>query len=148
MRVRAAVATDLPVITQLVRALADYEELTHQLDGTDRKLGDLLFGADPAAQVLLAELDSGPVIGVAIWYPTFSTFTATTGIWVEDLFVLAEHRGKGAGTALLQRLFDLAGDGRVEWSVLNWNAPAIRFYESLGAKPVDDCAVYRWVRGD
>lgn len=146
MYVREAGKTDLPVVCRLVRALAEYEQLTHQLGWTDEQLGELLFGADPPARVLLAELDSGQVAGLAIWYRTFSTFTAQTGIWVEDLFVPAEYRRMGAGTALLERLFEIAGDGRVEWSVLNWNAPAIRFYESLGAKPVDDCTVYRWVR--
>lgn len=145
MRIRDAGRSDLPVIAELVRALAEYEHLTHQITWTEQQLGEALFGPGAVPKVLLAELD-GRVVGVAIWFWTFSTFLGRRGIWVEDLFVLPEHRGKGAGTALMEHLFELAGDGRVEWSVLNWNTPSMEFYERIGAGPVEDWTVYRWRR--
>lgn len=147
VRVRAGGRSDLPAIAGLVRALARYEGLAHQIDWTQAELGESLFGPEAVARVLLAEPEPGAVpVGLAIWYPTYSTFFNERGIWVEDLFVLEEHRGRGVGTALLEELFRLAGDGRVEWAVLDWNRPAIAFYESMGARPVDGWKVYRWRR--
>ena len=145
MTVRPATPDDLAAIGELIRLLADYEDLAHEvvwsLDDLDRHL----FGEDPAAHVLVAE-DGGAVVGMALWFPTFSTFLARPGIWLEDLFVRAEHRGRGHGRALLQALMEQT-PGRLEWAVLDWNAPSIAFYESLGARPVDGWTRYRWVAG-
>ena len=94
-----------------------------------------------------ADPPGSPAVGIAVWFPTYSTFLGRTGIWLEDLFVLPDHRGTGIGLALLQHLFERAGDGRVEWAVLDWNEPSIAFYERQGARPVSGWTRYRWVSG-
>jgi GNAT superfamily N-acetyltransferase len=104
-----------------------------------------MFGPEPVVKVSLATDDGGTVVGCAVWFRTYSTFTGRLGIWLEDLFVRPEHRGRGHGRALLDHLRALT-DGRVEWSVLDWNAPAIAFYEQLGARPHAGWTTYRWVR--
>lgn len=145
MTVRDATEGDLPAIGELIRLLADYEDLAHEVVWSPADLSRHLFGEEPAAHVLVAE-DGGEVVGMALWFPTFSTFLGRPGIWLEDLVVRAEHRGRGHGRALLQALMDRT-PGRLEWAVLDWNAPSIAFYESLGARPVDGWTRYRWVAG-
>lgn len=143
--IRDAKPVDLPAIASLIRELAEYEQLAHEVEWDDAELGATLFGPDAVASTLVAEHD-GDVVGMAIWYRTYSTFQGRPGIWLEDLFVRPEHRGRGAGKALLEALFERAGRGRVEWAVLDWNEPSIRFYESLGARPVAGWTRYRWLR--
>jgi GNAT superfamily N-acetyltransferase len=144
--IREATPADLPDVAALIRALAAYEKLEHEVEWDEAQLGATLFGPDAVPRTLVAVDDaSAAVVGIAIWYRTYSTFQGLPGIWLEDLFVLPEHRGAGHGRALLQALFDRAGRGRVEWSVLDWNEPSIRFYESLGARPVDGWTRYRWL---
>ncbi len=144
MTIRPAVTTDLAEIAALIRELADYERLAHEVEWREHELGAALFGDDPAAHVLVAEADDGRVAGFALWFRTFSTFLGREGIWLEDLFVRTEHRGGGHGRALLETLRAMT-DGRVEWAVLDWNETAIGFYRSLGARPVDGWTRYRWV---
>ena len=143
--IREATVDDVVAVADLIKALADYEELAHEVEWDLDQLASTLFGPGAVPRTLVAE-DDGTVVGIAIWYPTYSTFQARPGIWLEDLFVLPEHRGGGHGRALLEALFDQADGGRVEWSVLDWNEPSIRFYESLGATPVAGWTRYRWVR--
>jgi GNAT superfamily N-acetyltransferase len=144
--IRDATVGDLEDVADLIRALAAYEELSHEIEWDLDQLGDTLFGADAVPRTLVACDDgSGAVVGIAIWFPTYSTFQGRPGIWLEDLFVRPEHRGAGHGRALLEALFDRADGGRVEWAVLDWNEPSIRFYESLGAKPVAGWTRYRWL---
>ena len=142
--IRDATADDLATIAELIRALAAYEELEHEIEWDVEQLGATLFGPDAVPRTLLAT-EGDDVVGLAIWFPTYSTFGGRPGIWLEDLFVRPEHRGAGHGRALLQALFDRAGQGRVEWAVLDWNEPSIRFYESLGARPVSGWTRYRWL---
>ena len=145
--VRPAIREDLPEIAALIRDLAVYEELEHEIEWTSTDLLDEhLFGPAPAASVLMATTDDGAVAGFALFFTTFSTFLAQPGIWLEDLFVRPEHRGLGLGKALLAHL-RARTDGRVEWAVLDWNAPSIAFYDALGARPVSDWIRYRWDGG-
>ena len=146
---RAAEPRDLPDLVRLIGALADYEQLTHLLRAQRLGRGAQLFGPRPAAEAMVAEVD-GAVVGFALWFTSFSTFLCRPGVWLEDLFVLPEHRGCGLGKAMLRRLAALAverGCGRFEWSVLDWNAPAIRFYEAMGAAVLPDWRICR-VTGD
>ncbi|MCU1353895.1 MAG: family N-acetyltransferase [Acidimicrobiales bacterium] len=145
MIVRDAQPDDLAEIGALIRELAVFEELEHEVVWDIDALGAELFGPEPAARVLLAEVDGG-VAGFALWFPTFSTFLGSRGIWLEDLFVRDEHRGGGIGRALIGALRDRT-DGRVEWNVLDWNARAIAFYQSLGARPIEGWTTYRWLPG-
>lgn len=146
MRIRTATPEDLDTVATLIRALAEYEELAHEVVFDVEELGRHLFGPEPAAHVLLAIADDESVAGFALWFRSFSTFLGRPGIWLEDLFVLPEHRGRGHGLALLTRLREMT-DGRVEWNVLDWNEPSIRFYEQLGARPVEGWTQYRWLPG-
>jgi len=143
--VRDARPEDLSEICALIRELAEYEELAHEVVFDEVSVGCWLFGPDAVASVLLATPDESPdvVAGMALFFPTFSTFLGRPGIWLEDLFVRPPWRGRGLGLALLQAL-RARTDGRVEWAVLDWNEPSIRFYESLGARPVDGWTRYRW----
>jgi GNAT superfamily N-acetyltransferase len=148
--VRPAVPADLPIIARLIRALAEYERLADRVVFDERQLGDHLFGPRPAAEVLLAETD-GRVVGFALFFQNFSTFLGRPGLYLEDLFVEPAFRGRGHGKALLCALARLAverGCGRLEWAVLDWNEPAIRFYKSLGAIPMDEWTVYRVAGAD
>ena len=145
MTLRAATVADVPQILAFIRALADYERLLHEVIATEDGIRQALFGPRPYAEVVLAEDDGAP-IGFALFFHTFSTFVGVPGLYLEDLFVVPEARGRGVGRALLAHLSRLAverGCGRVEWAVLDWNAPAIRFYESLGARPNSEWTVYR-----
>jgi GNAT superfamily N-acetyltransferase len=143
--VRPAAESDVPVILTLIRELATYERAAELVLGTEAELGRWLFGPAPAATCHVAELD-GEVVGFALWFRNFSTWLAKPGIYLEDLFVKPAARGHGLGKALLMTLVDIArelGYGRVEWSVLDWNEPAIGFYRSLGATPNDEWTVWR-----
>ena len=147
--IRPAGPDDVPTILACIRGLAEYERLAHEVTATDAELRASLFGPRPQAEVLLA-LDGEVALGFALFFHNYSTFLARRGLYLEDLFVFPEHRAKGVGRALLARLAAIAvqrGCGRFEWAVLDWNADAIRFYESLGAQPMSEWTVYR-VTGD
>jgi len=133
--IRPATPADIPGILQLIRALADYEKLSHQVVVDEARLREHLFGPRPYAEVLLAE-EGAQLVGYALFFHTYSTFLGQPSLYLEDLFVLPSHRGRGLGKALLARMARLAVErncGRFEWMVLDWNTPAIQFYESLGA---------------
>jgi GNAT superfamily N-acetyltransferase len=143
---RAATETDVPAILSLIEALADYEQLRDACVATDERLRATLFGADPKAEVILAETADGVVAGFALFCSNYSTFLAKPGIWLEDLFVRPEFRGGGIGKLLLAHLAQLAIQrdcGRVEWAVLDWNTPSIGFYESLGARGMTEWTTFR-----
>ena len=142
MTIRDATADDVADIVAMIRELAAYEEAADEVTLDQDDVALHLFGPSPVASVLLAETD-GAVAGFALYYPTFSTWLGTPGLWLEDLFVRPEHRKHGFGLALLQEL-RARTDGRVEWAVLDWNQPSIDFYEALGARPVDGWTRYRW----
>lgn len=143
--IRFAVAADTPAILGFIRALADYEKLTHACVATEEDLRATLFGPRPFAEVLLLE-EGGEAHGFALFFHNYSTFLGKPGIYLEDLFVDPAQRGNGYGKKLLAKLAELAverGCGRLEWSVLDWNQPSIDFYLSLGAKPMDEWTIYR-----
>ncbi len=145
IRIRDATVDDVPVIAELIRDLARFEKLEHEVLMTDELLAAGLFGERPYAEVLLAE-DEGKALGFALFFHNFSTFLGRPGIYLEDLFVRPEYRGRGIGRLLLVHLAKLAverGSGRLEWAVLDWNRDAIGFYERLGARPNSDWTVYR-----
>jgi GNAT superfamily N-acetyltransferase len=145
MRISAASPEHVPAILSLIRALAVYEKLEHEVSASVEALQRDLFGSQPAAEALVAEVDD-EVVGFALYFRSYSTFLARPGIYLEDLFVLESHRGRGIGRALLARLAAIAVErecGRLEWSVLDWNAPAIGFYRSLGAVAMDEWTVNR-----
>jgi GNAT superfamily N-acetyltransferase len=145
VHIRFAARDDVPVIAELIRGLARFEKLEHEVVMTEELLAANLFGKRPYAEVLLAE-DDGHAVGFALFFHNFSTFLGRPGIYLEDLFVLPEQRGLGVGRMLLVRLARLAverGCGRLEWAVLDWNRDAIGFYERLGARPNSDWTVYR-----
>ncbi|HET6967438.1 MAG TPA: GNAT family N-acetyltransferase [Ornithinibacter sp.] len=146
-RVRPAVAADVPVIVRLVRELAEYEKALHEVDANEDHLREALFppGREPAAFAHVAEVD-GEVVGCAIWFLSFSTWTGTHGIWLEDLYVTPAQRGSGLGQELLRTLAEICverGYHRLEWWVLDWNAPSIGFYESIGAIAQDEWTRFR-----
>jgi GNAT superfamily N-acetyltransferase len=140
-----AIPGDVPLVLAFIRELAEYERLAHEVVATEADLHDALFGERPAAGVLIARVDGEPA-GFALFFTTFSTFVGRPGIWLEDLFVRPAFRGRGIGRRLLvelaRRVVARRG-GRLEWNVLDWNAPAIRLYESLGARPMDEWTTYR-----
>ncbi len=142
---RFAAAEDTPLILSFVRELAEYEKLSHEVVATEEALRDSLFGERPFAEVLLTFVEDEPA-GFALFFHNFSTFLGKPGIYLEDLYVRPEHRGTGAGRALLSYLARLAverGCGRLEWWVLDWNEPAVGFYKRIGALAMDDWTVYR-----
>ena len=143
--IRAASEDDLALIAGFIRDLAEYERLADAVVFDEEQLRRSLFGERPFAEVLIAE-DAGEPVGFALFFHNFSTFLGRPGVYLEDLFVKPEARGKGFGKALLVRLAQMAlerGCGRVEWAVLNWNQPSIEFYDALGARPNSDWTVYR-----
>jgi GNAT superfamily N-acetyltransferase len=143
--IRAATPSDCAEILRLIGELAVYEKLEHMAVGTDEALREQLFGARPAAETLIAER-GGRAVGFALYFTTFSTFLCKPGLYLEDLFVEPAHRGAGIGKALLRRLAALARErdcGRLEWRVLDWNEPSIRFYESLGATVMKEWLLVR-----
>jgi len=145
VKTRFAEPSDLPVIAQFIRNLAEYERLVHEVRFDEAVLGDRLFGARSYAEVLIGEIDGMPQ-GFALFFHNFSTFEGKPGVYLEDLFVRPEARGSGMGKALLSALAQIAVErdcARLEWSVLDWNDPAIQFYKKLGAKPMDEWTVFR-----
>ena len=141
---RFAVREDTPLILSFIRALAEYEQMADQVVATEELLAEQLFDRG-SAEVLFA-LEDGKEVGFALFFHNFSTFLGRAGLYLEDLYVLPDHRGKGYGKALLQRLARVArerGCGRMEWWCLDWNRPSIDFYLSLGAEPMTDWTVYR-----
>jgi len=146
--IRPATAADVPIILELIRALATYERAPNEVTATEDGLNKVLFGEKPAAEVLLA-FENETAVGFALFFQNFSTWLGRPGLYLEDLFVRPEDRGKGYGRALLIHLAKIArehGCGRMEWAVLDWNEPAIQFYRKLGAKPMDDWTVFRLTR--
>ena len=146
---RSATPDDVPVILTLIRGLADYERLAHEVVATEELLRETLFGARPVAEVILA-FSGDEAAGFALFFHNYSTFLARPGVYLEDLFVFPQFRGLGLGRILLSRLARIAVDrgcGRLEWSVLDWNVDALRFYRSVGAEPMSDWTVQR-VTGD
>ena len=142
---RPATPDDVADIATLIRDLAEYEKLSHEIEWTSTDaLAEHLFGPQPSASVLMATTEAGAVAGFALWFTTYSTFLAQPGIWLEDLFVRPQFRGIGLGKDLFTTLMGMT-PGRLEWAVLDWNEPSIRFYESLGAQPVEGWTRYRWV---
>ena len=149
LEIRSARPEDVPAIVSLIRALAAYEKLEDECHADEESLRTHLFGPHPRIEVIVAEV-AGDIVGFALYFHNYSTFLTKPGIYLEDLFVKPEIRGAGIGRALLGRLAEIAverGCGRLEWAVLDWNTPAIGFYERLGAKPMSDWTVFR-VTGD
>ncbi len=145
IQITFATETDLPVILAFIRGLAEYEKLSHQCVATEELLRASLFGEKAYAEVLIARMDGVPV-GFALFFHNYSTFLAKPGIYLEDVFVPPEHRGKGIGKALLKRIAQIAVErncGRFEWSVLDWNEPSIQFYKRIGASVMDDWRICR-----
>jgi GNAT superfamily N-acetyltransferase len=143
--IRPARVEDVPIILGLIRELATYERAPDEVNATEEQLVDILFGEKRVAEVLLAFEGKSPV-GFAVFFHNFSTWLGRPGLYLEDLFVKPDKRGKGYGRALLVDLAKIARErvcGRMEWAVLNWNEPAIKFYRALGAKPLDEWTVYR-----
>lgn len=148
--IRPARAEDVPIVLELIRDLAAYERAPDEVTATEKQLVDVLFGERPAAEVLLAFEKQSPV-GFAVYFYNFSTWLGRAGLYLEDLFVKPEKRGKGYGRALLVELARIARErecGRMEWAVLDWNDPAIKFYRGLGAKPMDEWTVFRLTRDE
>ncbi len=149
-RIRSAVPSDAALLLSLVRELAEYEKLAHEVVATEDMLREALFGARPVAEAVIAELEGIPV-AFALFFHNFSTFLGTPGLYLEDLFVRQSARGRGVGQALFRHLAQLAvarGCGRFEWWVLDWNQPAIEFYRRQGAKPMSDWTVFRLTGDD
>jgi GNAT superfamily N-acetyltransferase len=145
LAIRFATPADVPTVASLIRALARYEKLEHEVRLTEDKLRDSMFGPRPYAEAILAE-DGGEPVGFALFFHNYSTFLAQPGLYLEDLYVHESQRGKGVGKALLVELAKIAvqrGCGRMEWAVLDWNVDAIGFYEKLGATPNSEWTVYR-----
>jgi GNAT superfamily N-acetyltransferase len=147
--IRPATAADCPTILAFIRELAEYEKLSHEVVADEAALHATLFAARPGAEVLIAELAGEPV-GFALFFTSYSTFLAKPGLYLEDLFVRPAARGKGIGATLMVALARIAVErdyGRFEWAVLDWNEPALKFYDTLGAKPQTQWTVHR-VTGD
>jgi len=143
--IRSATRVDVPLLVELIGALADYERLRDEVVLDGALLEEHLFGERPAAEAVIAEVDGAPV-GYALFFPTFSTFLGRPGIWLEDLFVLPGHRRSGVGRALLLHVAQLAVErrcGRLEWSALDWNEPALAFYRRLGARAMPEWHLHR-----
>lgn len=143
--IRASTSADVPLIASLIRELAEYEKLSHEVRFDEAALGEHLFGPRPYAEAVIGEIDGEPQ-GFALFFHTFSTFEGKPGIWLEDLYVRPDARGCGLGKALLLHVGQIAlerGCARYEWSVLDWNEPSIRFYRALGAQPMDEWRIMR-----
>jgi GNAT superfamily N-acetyltransferase len=156
--IRSAVVGDVPVILAMIRELAEYEECLHEVRATEEQLREALFGVRPAVFAHVAEAEpgsgsgsgSGELVGFSMWFLSYSTWRGAHGIYLEDLYVRPGARGGGYGRALLAELARICGERgyeRLEWSVLRWNAPAIGFYEALGARPQEEWSVYRLTDG-
>lgn len=143
--IRPATEADVPLVLAFIRGLADYERLSHLVSATEETLRESLFGLRAGAEVLLA-FDAHTPVGFAVFFHNFSTFLGRRGLWLEDIYVPPEHRRKGYGRALLLHVARIAHErdcGRFEWAALDWNAPAIEFYRSLGAVSLDDWTIFR-----
>ncbi len=143
---RPATAEDSPVIHTLICELAAYERMSASVRATPEMLRTTLFGDQPAAEVIVADSDDGQTVGFALFFPSYSTFLAKPGVWLEDLYVKPDFRGHGVGKALFRTVAQIAQErdcGRMEWSVLDWNKPAIDFYRKMGARPEDDWTTWR-----
>jgi GNAT superfamily N-acetyltransferase len=148
--IRPATVADVSIILELIRALSEYERAPNDVVATEQILQETLFGKKPAAEVLLL-FENEIAAGFALFFHNFSTWIGRPGLYLEDLFVRPEHRGKGYGRALLIELAKIARErncGRMEWAVLDWNEPAIQFYHKLGAKPMDEWTVFRLTRDE
>ncbi|WP_370573013.1 GNAT family N-acetyltransferase [Methanomethylovorans sp.] len=142
--IRSTDVEDVPLLLRFVKGIAEYEHLSHMVSATEESLKMAFFGERPYAEALIAELDSVPV-GFVVFFHNFSTFVGKPGLYLEDIYVLPEHRGKGVGAALFMKCVRMARErdcGRMEWSALHWN-PARKFYERLGAQPLEDWIIYR-----
>src|SRR6476620_7399687 len=149
-QIRPARLDEVPIILQLIRDLATYERAPDDVVATEEQLVEVLFGQRPVAEVLLAYEGESPV-GFAVYFYNFSTWLGRPGLYLEDLFVRPDKRGKGYGRALLVELAKIARDrgcGRMEWAVLDWNEPAIKFYQALGAKQMNEWTVFRLTRDE
>src|SRR5580704_17702584 len=145
LQIDPATERDVPQILEFIRGLAEYEKLAHACIATEEAVRQTLFGPRAYAEVLIARID-GVAVGFALFFHNYSTFLAKPGIYLEDVFVPVEHRGKGIGKALMKRVAQIAVErdcGRFEWSVLDWNEPAIGFYKSLGARLMDGWSIVR-----
>ena len=145
LTIREATPDDAPIIVRMIHGLAEYERLADECQATEEKVRRTLFGEPRYAECVIAR-NRTEAVGFALFFHNYSTFAASPGLYLEDLFVIPEHRGHGVGRELLRHLARLAvkrGCARFEWAVLDWNEPAIGFYKSLGAKPMDDWTVYR-----
>jgi GNAT superfamily N-acetyltransferase len=145
IQIQPASEADVPLMLHMFKALAEYERMSDELVATEPMIRESFFGPTPHAYAAIARV-RGEAVGYAVWFFTYSTFLAKPGLYLEDVFVLPSWRGKGIGLALLRHLARIAverGCGRFEWSVLNWNETAIRFYRSIGARPMDEWTVYR-----
>jgi GNAT superfamily N-acetyltransferase len=143
--IQPATLADVPVILSFIRALAEYERLSDLVVATETTVRETLFSSRPSAEAVIARVDE-TAVGFAVWFHNYSTFLSRRGLYLEDLFVLPEWRGRGVGGVLLKHLAHIAvsrGCGRMEWAVLDWNETAIRFYRSLGAEPMSDWTVFR-----
>jgi GNAT superfamily N-acetyltransferase len=148
--IRPATVGDVPIILELIKALATYERAPNEVTATREGLTDVLFGKKPASEVLLA-FENERAVGFAVFFHNFSTWLGRPGLYLEDLFVRPEDRGKGYGRALLVELAKIARErkcGRMEWAVLDWNEPAIQFYRKLGATPMHEWTVFRLTRDE
>ena len=144
-RIKPATAGDVPAILRMIKALAEYERLSHLVVATEAGLGAALFGPRPAAEVVIGYAGDDPA-GFAVFFPNFSTFLGKPGLYLEDLFVEPRWRRRGLGRTLLKYVAGVATArrcGRLEWSVLDWNEPSIRFYRSIGAEPLQDWTIFR-----
>ena len=145
LRITPATERDVPLILRLIKDLAEYERMSNEVVATEEGLRATLFGPRPAAEVLIGYAGEEPA-GFALFFPNFSTFVGKPGLYLEDLFVVPKFRGRGYGKALLARLAQIAIErncGRFEWTVLDWNEPAIGFYRKLGAVPMEDWTIFR-----
>ena len=143
--IRSATMEDVPLILEFIKALAEYEKLLHEVTATEELLKETLFEKQKVAEVVIGYYEGIPV-GFALFFHNFSTFVGRPGIYLEDLFVKSEYRGKGFGKALLKHVAKIAKErncGRFEWSVLDWNEPSIKFYKSLGAKAMEEWTIFR-----
>jgi GNAT superfamily N-acetyltransferase len=144
--IRPAVEADVPELVTMIRELAEYEQLSDQVTATEDDLARTLFAPGAVVFDTVVEDGDGGLAGHALWFRTFSTFLGKTGIWLEDLYVRPELRRQGLGTALVDHLREQT-DGRLEWEVLEWNLPAMDFYQQLGARPMAGWTRYRWYEG-
>jgi GNAT superfamily N-acetyltransferase len=145
LRIERATPRDVPLILRLIKDLAEYERMSNDVVATEDGLHETLFGAHPSAEVVIGYAGSEPA-GFALFFHNYSTFLGKRGLYLEDLFVMPEYRGRGYGKALLTHLARLAterGCGRFEWTALDWNEPAIGFYKKLGATPMHDWTIFR-----